>query len=361
MTDSSFAFWKGKRVFLTGHSGFKGGWLSVILTELGARVCGYSLEPITDPNLHSSLRSSLNLINIYGDIRNQRLVTESLANFEPEIIIHMAAQPLVIDSYLKPVDTFDTNVMGLVSLLEAARRCNALRAIINVTSDKCYENRGWVWGYREQDRLGGFDPYSTSKACAELVTSSYRRSYFWPRGVAVATARAGNVIGGGDWSADRLVPDIVRAVVASGEVKLRNPQAIRPWQHVIEPLFGYLLLVERMYDCKDFTELTSAWNFGPDLNVDLTVRQLTEKLLHGLGVQSRCTLDTVESSNIETQILRLDSSKARELLGWRPRLTPSTVLEMTAEWYRRFYEGTCPLSLCAEQLGVYRDLISTES
>lgn len=259
-------FWQGKRVFLTGHTGFKGSWLSLWLNKMGAQVTGYALEPPTDPSLYQLARIDELVHSTIADIRDIDVLTETMRRALPDIVIHMAAQPLVRDSYKIPVETYAINVMGTVHLLEAVRQCPTVRAVLNVTTDKCYENREWQWGYRENEHMGGYDPYSNSKGCSELVTSAYRNSYFNPgefdtHSVSVATARAGNVIGGGDWANDRLICDCVRALLADEEIIIRNPKAIRPWQHVLEPLSGYLLLAQRLFE--DGTQFGEAWNFGP--------------------------------------------------------------------------------------------------
>ena len=259
-------FWRGRRVFLTGHTGFKGGWLALWLQRLGADVTGYALDPPTTPSLFAVARVGAGMRSIINDIRDAETLAQAMREAQPEIVIHMAAQPLVRYSYQAPVETYATNVMGTVHLLEAVRQTDSVRAVVNVTSDKCYENREWVWGYRENEPMGGYDPYSNSKGCAELVTAAYRNSYFNPaqysqHGVALASARAGNVIGGGDWAEDRLIPDILRAIAAGEAVNIRSPHAIRPWQHVLEPLSGYLLLAQRLIE--DGPAHAEGWNFGP--------------------------------------------------------------------------------------------------
>jgi len=329
-------FWRGKRVLLTGHTGFKGAWLAIWLHELGARVTGFSLPPIGDPNLFSMAGIAKLVDHHEGDLREFAQVKDVVAGARPEIVVHMAAQSLVLESYADPVGTFATNVMGTVHLLEAIRQAGGVRAVLVITTDKCYQNREWLWGYRETDRLGGHDPYSTSKACAELVVAGYRQSFFdlqtYSRhGVALASARAGNVIGGGDWSKDRLVPDVMRALAAGRRPLIRYPQAVRPWQHVLDPLRGYLMLIERMWTAaQDFAE---AWNFGPPEASACSVGSIVQQLcaLWGDGAGWECD----ESDRLhEAHYLKLDSSKARARIGWQPRWPLETALRKTVEAYR---------------------------
>ena len=274
-------FWNGRRVFITGHTGFKGSWLSLWLQGLRAEILGYSLQPPTDPNLFELANVAEKMTSVVGDVRDLSSLQQAMTEFQPEIVIHMAAQPLVRRSYQDPVETYTTNVIGTVHLLEAVRQVDSVKAVVDITSDKCYDNREWHWGYRETDSLGGYDPYSSSKACAEAVAASYRSSFFnidrySEHGVALATVRAGNVIGGGDWAPDRLVPDILKALLKNESVLIRNPYATRPWQHVLEPLNGYLMLAERL--CKDGVNYAEAWNFGPDsVNVE-TVGWIADRL-----------------------------------------------------------------------------------
>ncbi len=280
------AFWKGKRVLVTGHTGFKGSWLSLWLQSMDAQVVGYALAPPTNPSLFEVAEVAKGMTSIIGDIRDLEHLRRVFAEHKPEIVIHMAAQPLVRYSYIEPVETYSTNVMGTVNLLEAVRSTGSVKAVVNVTSDKCYENREWVWGYRENEAMGGYDPYSNSKGCAELVTSAYRNSYFHPEkygthGVAIASGRAGNVIGGGDWAGDRLIPDIVRAIMQGKPVNIRSPHAIRPWQHVLEPLSGYLVLAQKLYE--EGAAYAEGWNFGPNDEDAKPVQWIVEKLTQGLG------------------------------------------------------------------------------
>lgn len=351
-------FFAGKKVFVTGHTGFKGAWLSLWLHSLGAEVTGYALEPPTNPSLFEVAGVGELLNSVIADVRDlERLKSELLAA-SPDIVIHMAAQPLVRDSYKIPVETYAINVMGTVHLLEAVRNCPGIRAVVNVTTDKCYENREWVWGYRENESFGGYDPYSNSKGCSELVTSSYRSSFLNPHdydrhGVALATARAGNVIGGGDWAGDRLVPDIVRAIMAGEKVRVRNPHAIRPWQHVLEPLAGYLMLARRLYEIgPDFAE---GWNFGPAEDdarpVEWVVRNLCEKW----GDDANYLIDAGEHPH-EANYLKLDCSKARSRLGWRPRWELSVALEKIVEWTRLYQSGGDLRKGCLQQIREYGEI-----
>lgn len=330
------SFWRGKKIFLTGHTGFKGSWLTLWLQALGAKVTGYSLAPETDPNLFSLARVSDGIESVIGDIRNRDTLLNAVKAASPDIVIHMAAQPLVRESYARPVETYETNVLGTVHLLDAIRQVPGVRSVVIVTTDKCYENREWDWGYRENEAMGGYDPYSSSKGCAELVTSAFRNSFFNPstyakHGVAVASARAGNVIGGGDWAADRLVPDIVRAIERGETVSVRNPHAIRPWQHVLEPLSGYLVLAEKLY-C-DGTHYSEAWNFGPNDSDAQPVQAIVERLTSQWGENARWALDGGEHPH-EATFLKLDCSKARARLGWRPRWDLGQSLDNIVAWYK---------------------------
>lgn len=354
---NSNSFWRGKRVFLTGHTGFKGSWLSLWLVSLGAKVTGYALEPPTDPSLFA-LAGVGELVNsTIADVRDLERLKEEMAKVAPEIVIHMAAQPLVRDSYKIPVDTYAVNVMGTVHLLEAVRACPSVRAVVNVTTDKVYENREWVWGYRENEPFGGYDPYSNSKACSELITAAYRSSYFNPRdygrhGVAVASARAGNVIGGGDWATDRLIPDVIRAILAGEPVRIRNPHAIRPWQHVLEPLSGYLLLAQRLYE--EGALYGEGWNFGPDENDARPVEWLVKKLCEFWGEGAAYGLDEGDHPH-EAHYLKLDCSRARSELGWQPRWSLETALESIVAWTKVYLDGGDLKELCLEQIRAYGD------
>jgi CDP-glucose 4,6-dehydratase len=345
-------FWSGKRVLVTGHTGFKGSWLSLWLQRSGAEVIGYSLAPPSEPSLFQLAAVGQRMTNITGDVRNLRSLVATVRRHRPEAILHLAAQSLVRQSYRNPVATFDTNVMGTVNVLEAVRQTESVRVALIITSDKCYENREWAWGYRENEAMGGHDPYSGSKGCAEIVTSAYRRSFFTapssPRRLAlIASGRAGNVIGGGDWAPNRLVPDVMTAFAQERPVVLRNPEAVRPWQHVLEPLNGYLMLAERLWDGEE--GFASGWNFGAPDSESRPVQWIVERLsvLWGQGASWR--LDTAENPH-EAHYLRLDCSKARDLLGWRPRLSLETALEWIVEWYRHYQRSGDMRQLTMEQI-----------
>lgn len=326
-------FWPGKRVFVTGHTGFKGGWLCLWLKSMGADVTGYALEAPTKPSLFQIAQVELGMRSIIGDIRDLDNLKNAMKRASPEIVMHLAAQPLVRESYLNPVETYSTNVMGTVHLLEAVRNTPGIKAVVNVTTDKCYENREWLWGYRENESMGGYDPYSNSKGCSELVTAAYRSSFFSPGAngglsPAIATARAGNVIGGGDWARDRLVPDMIAAFSNGRTVSIRNPDAIRPWQHVLEPLGGYLLLAQKLYENGfDFAE---AWNFGPKSEDERPVRWIAD-VMTGLWSGARWAHDTSEHPH-EAQYLKLDISKARTKLNWHPVLSLEDSLKLVVDW-----------------------------
>ena len=329
-------FWSGKKVFLTGHSGFKGSWLALWLQSMGAQVKGFSLEAPTQPSLFVEARVAENMESVTGDIRNFDQLHQSVEEFQPEIVFHMAAQSLVRLSYDVPVETYATNVMGTVHLLEAIRKVGSVRAVVNITSDKCYENREWVWGYRENEAMGGFDPYSSSKGCAELVTSAYRNSFFNPdnyqeHGCAVATVRAGNVIGGGDWALDRLVPDILRAFESGKRVEIRSPNSIRPWQHVLEPLSGYLALAERLFI--DGAEYAEGWNFGPDEEDALPVGWIVNRIGDLWGMGAGWEIDE-EVSPHEANYLKLDCSKAKMQLHWQSKWQLGEALSRIVKWHK---------------------------
>lgn len=348
-------FWKDKKVFLTGHSGFKGSWMAVWLESMGATVFGYSLAPNTEPNLLQALKLSSKNINDFADIRNFENVKKELLAFSPEIVIHMAAQPLVRDSYDDPMYTYSTNVMGTLNLLEACRKCASVKVILNVTTDKCYKNVNKAEGYIESDPLGGYDPYSSSKACSELVTSSYRDSFFNNENKFVASARAGNVIGGGDWSKDRLIPDLIKAAAAKRTAIIRQPKAIRPWQHVLEPVYGYLLLCQRMWlEGKPFAQ---EYNFGPDANDAKDVRWIAERISR---IWSDAKFDIQENyEKHEAQILKLNCDKAKTQLNWKPKLTTEDAITMTVEWYKNFYEQKIPVKeFTLQQINYYEQKLS---
>lgn len=352
-------FWSGKRVFLTGHTGFKGSWLSLWLQQLGAELMGFSLHPPTDPNLFELAKVSQGMNSVIGDIRDFNRLQQAMADFKPEIVIHMAAQPLVRRSYENPIETYSTNVLGTAHLLEAVRQIESVRTIVDITSDKCYENREWDWGYRERDALGGYDPYSSSKACAELVAASYRNSFFNPsryadHGVALATTRAGNVIGGGDWATDRLIPDILRALMKGESVLIRNPQATRPWQHVLEPLNGYLMVAERLYN--EGIQYGEAWNFGPDdINVK-PVSWIADYLYRYWGDGITWQRDLVTTHAHENTYLKLDCSKAHSRLGWYPKLDLQTTLQWIVDWSKAYQRGVDMRSYTEGQINQFMEL-----
>ncbi len=340
-------FWNGKRIFLTGHTGFKGSWLSLWLQSMGAELHGLALNPPTSPALFNEAKVGAGMTNTIGDIRDYNTVLAAIAACRPEIIIHMAAQPLVRYSYQAPVETYATNVMGTVHVLEAARRVGSARAILNVTTDKCYENKEWVWGYREDEPMGGYDPYSNSKGCSELVTSAYRRSFFQQSGIALASARAGNVIGGGDWAADRLIPDILRALEKSQPVVIRNPHATRPWQHVLEPLSGYLMLAERLYT--DEQMFSEGWNFGPHEDDARPVQWIVEHLVDAWGGGATWQLDSGVHPH-EANYLKLDISKSKNKLGWQPRWSLATALFQITDWHHHWLAKCNVQSKCLQQI-----------
>jgi CDP-glucose 4,6-dehydratase len=333
--------WTSKRVLVTGHTGFKGSWLSLWLQQKGAALCGIALEPAKDKSMFEDANVGCGMRSVIGDIRNLELLKKTFVDHRPEIVFHLAAQPLVRSSYEDPLGTYSTNVMGTVNLLESVRKSEGVRAVVVVTSDKCYENREWEWPYRETDRLGGYDPYSNSKACSELVVSAYRNSFFNPtehsrHGVAIATVRAGNVIGGGDWSKDRLIPDIMRAFMEERSVTIRNPYAIRPWQHVLEPLRGYLEVAESL--CETGPSSGEAWNFGPDPSDARPVEWIVNQLATLCGNAPRWEREKGVQPH-EDQSLTLECSKAANRLRWRPRLHLEDSLAMTAAWYRARLHG----------------------
>ena len=350
--------WQGRRVFLTGHTGFKGGWLAVWLKKLGAQVRGYALDPCTEPNLFSKVGVGDLVEDVRGDIRDYPALETSLGEFAPEVVFHLAAQPIVRRSYAEPVATYATNIMGTVHVLEAVRKTPGVRAVVCVTTDKCYQNQEWVWPYREDDRLGGHDPYASSKACAEIVSSAYRSSFFsleqsLEHRVGLATARAGNVIGGGDWSEDRLVPDMVRGFVSGTPILIRRPQSIRPWQHVLEPLHGYLLLAEKLLAGE--ADFASAYNFGPGDEDIWTVERIATKLVDMWGEGASWIGDSARGVH-EAHTLRLDASKARIELGWKPRLGVETALEWSVEWYRACARGEKMREFTLRQIADYETL-----
>jgi CDP-glucose 4,6-dehydratase len=358
MIDSKF--WRGKKVFVTGHTGFKGAWLCLWLRALDAVVTGYALEPATKPNLFQLVDLRQDLHSIIADIRDGGSLQAALTECRPEIIFHLAAQPLVRHSYLAPAETFATNVMGTVNLLEAVRNCPGIKGVVNVTTDKCYQNQEWVWGYRENEPLGGYDPYSSSKACSELVTAAYRNSYFNPRdyrqhGVGIATARAGNVIGGGDWAADRLIPDIIRAFVTGKPVKIRNPDAIRPWQHVLEPLGGYLLLAQKL--AENGPEYSESWNFGPNDSDFKTVEWIVTQISSLWGEPVKYEIDQGTHPH-EAYCLKLDCSKAKARLDWAPRWNLTQVISKIINWNQAYLRHLDLRAVCRDQIAEYVKTLS---
>ena len=334
----SFNFWKNKRVLITGHTGFKGSWFCLWLQKLKANLCGYALCPPTEPSLFELTSVVENMTSIEADIRDFKKLKKCIKDFKPEIIFHMAAQSLVPQSYTSPVETYETNVMGTVNLLESIRGVEGVKILLNITTDKCYENREWFWGYRENEALGGKDPYSSSKACSELVTRAYRSSFFSPEeykkhGVAIASARAGNVIGGGDWAEDRLIPDCIRSWSAGRNVIIRYPDAIRPWQHVLDALYGYMILAEKMYE--DGAGYAEAWNFAPEDENAISVRDVISSLGKYWGngadfeIESGCR-------PYEASYLKLDCSKAKMKLGWQGKWKLDLALKKIVQWYQVF-------------------------
>ncbi len=348
-------FWNKKKILITGHTGFKGSWLSILLNNLGSDLYGYALEPPTNPSLYKEARIN-ELINSHtGDIRDYDKLFQFIQSVKPDIVIHMAAQPLVIESYKNPVETYQVNVMGTVNLLEAIRHTPGIKAIVNVTTDKCYENREWHWGYRENEPMGGYDPYSNSKGCSELANAAYRNSFFNTKdyhnhGVALASARAGNVIGGGDWAEDRLIPDFINAISKGNEVKIRSPYAIRPWQHVLEPLSGYIMLAERLYT--DGPEVAEPWNFGPNdvdaKNVEWVARRFSEQW----GKAFTYSIDNNPQLH-EATYLKLDCSKAKAELGWTPKWDIEKSLKATIDWYKAWFSKEDVRQLCLDQIEEY--------
>ncbi|MEK3883882.1 CDP-glucose 4,6-dehydratase [Paenibacillus sp. PL2-23] len=347
------SFWEGKKVFLTGHTGFKGGWLSLWLNSMGAKVYGYSLAAPTEPSLFSlaNLEDTFEGSRI-GDINDLTLLQKSIDEFEPEILIHLAAQSLVRKSYTDPVNTFQTNIMGTVNVLEAARTCGSLQVILNVTTDKCYENQEWHWSYREIEPLGGFDPYSSSKACSELITMAYRRSFYNTLGIGIATARAGNVIGGGDWAENRLIPDILTALTAGVDIQIRNPKAVRPWQHVLEPLSGYLVLCQNLHS--NPTEFSEPWNFGPNEYDTKPVEWIVQQLIKIWPSKTNNNYTVVPQENLhEANNLKLDCSKALQLLRWSPTWPLEKALQATVQWHLEYVNGGNLTELCRRQIKDY--------
>ena len=350
-------FWKGKRVLITGHTGFKGSWLCLWLQSLYAKVYGYSTKPPTTPSLYEVAGVRDGLTESYeADVRDLKMLTEVFERHQPEIVFHMAAQPLVRYSYQNPIETYQTNVMGTLHLLEAIRRVGGVGAFINVTSDKCYENKEWIWPYRENEPLGGYDPYSNSKACSELVTAAYRDSFFNSEDydrhrTAIATVRAGNVIGGGDWATDRLIPDIFSSFLQKKSVVIRMPHAIRPWQHVLDPLYGYLILAERLW--LDGCQYAGAWNFGPNEEDSRTVEWIVERLSKMLDGNLIWEQESSNKNPHEAVYLKLDCSKSKSKLGWVPRWKLPCALERIVEWYRAYQADLDMKNICLDQIENY--------
>lgn len=346
-------FWEGKKVFITGHTGFKGGWMVLWLKKIGANLKGYSLAPNTEPSLFEVANIKDCIESHIADIRDLDELKRSMLDFNPEIVIHMAAQPLVLSSYSDPVNTYQTNVMGTVNLFEAVRACKSVKAVLNVTTDKCYENNEWLWGYRENEPMGGYDPYSNSKGCSELVTSAYRQSFFKDKtNVSVASARAGNVIGGGDWAENRLIPDAIRAFNLGVPASIRNPLAIRPWQHVLEPISGYLVLAEKLYNSDN--EYAEPWNFGPNDKDSKSVGEVLDFLVAKWPSGAAWEYDSTEKPH-EAQTLKLDISKARTHLDWFPRWNLSKSLQAIIDWNQSWLNGADMKTFSLEQIDSFED------
>lgn len=346
-------FWKGRKVFLTGHTGFKGSWLSLWLHKLGAEVTGYALAPVSEPSLFKLAQIDSKINSIIGDIRDAEHLNQELQKSQAEIVFHMAAQPLVRYSYAHPVETYSTNIMGLVHLFEAIRQTPTIKAVVNVTSDKCYENKEWDWGYRENEPMGGYDPYSSSKGCAELITSAYRSSFFNPEnyathGVALASARAGNVIGGGDWSEDRLIPDIIKAFSEQQTVTIRSPQAVRPWQHVLEPLSGYLMLAERL--TIEGAAFAQGWNFGSAPTDAHPVSHIIQCIAEKWGSEASYELIGNLNNVHEAGLLKLDSTKAFKHLSWQPRWNIEQTLDAICYWHKAHINNASMYDITLQQI-----------
>jgi CDP-glucose 4,6-dehydratase len=353
--------WKGRRVFLTGHTGFKGSWLALWLSRLGAQIRGYALTPSTEPNMFTLAALSAVIDDVRGDVRDYAKIEAAMTEFAPEVVFHLAAQPIVRRSYSDPVGTYAANVMGTVHVLEAIRKTPSVRAVVCVTTDKCYQNQEWIWPYRENEALGGYDPYASSKACAEIVSAAYRSSFFpfdrlHEHHVGLATARAGNVIGGGDWSEDRLIPDLVRGFRSGQPVLIRRPNAIRPWQHVLEPLCGYMMLAQQLL--AQHAKFATAYNFGPGDDDIWPVERIADKLVHMWGNGVSWIRDSVPGVH-EDHVLRLDASKARLELGWQPRLKIEAALEWTMAWYRAWNQRANMGEFTKNQIADYEQLLAS--
>jgi len=352
---SSPLFWDGKSVFLTGHTGFKGGWLALWLHSLGAKVFGYALSPTTDPSLFESIGLESLIDSTLGDVRDFVRLRDAMTRAAPQVVFHLAAQPLVRASYEDPISTYGSNVMGTVHLLQAIRSTPSVRAVVIVTSDKCYENREWLWGYRESDRLGGYDPYSNSKACAELVTQAFRDSFFPPQGyaehgLAVASARAGNVIGGGDWSVDRLLPDAMRAFVSGKPLLIRSPNAIRPWQHVLEPLSGYLKLAQQLVECG--TRFNGPWNFGPSTEGMASVKAVVDLALTAWDEPAAVRFDDSPQPH-EAGLLMIDATRSQQLLDWKPSFSLEQAVNMVVAFTRAWQQGEDLRAHCLNSISTF--------
>jgi len=341
-------FWRDKKVFITGHTGFKGGWLSLWLNDLGANVTGYSLPPLTEPSFFAVCSVDSSVKSIIGDVRDYSGLKKSIQDESPDIVFHMAAQALVLDSYKDPIETYETNMMGTVNILNAIREVPSVKAIVIITSDKCYENIEKNSGYIEEDRMGGFDPYSSSKGCAELITAAYRASFFnsslyLDHGVGVATARSGNVIGGGDWASNRLIPDLCKAILSKETITIRSPHSTRPWQYVLEPLSGYLILAEKLFLKGDgFSE---SWNFGPNSKDIQTVQDITSKFVTEWGSGTQINVENSSNKLHEATLLTLDCSKASDRLNWSPKMNTEDAIKMTCDWYKGFNEGKIDMKI----------------
>ena len=349
---------KNKTVLVTGHTGFKGSWLCIWLKEIGAHIVGYALEPYTEKDNFVVTGLRHQIAHITGDVRDYQKLKKVFEKYQPEIVFHLAAQPVVRESYINPKETYDINVCGTVNMLECCRLTESVRVIVNITSDKCYENREWIWGYRENDPMGGHDPYSSSKGCSELVTAAYRKSFFNPDDYRVhrkslASARAGNVIGGGDWQKDRIIPDCIRALESNKPIEIRNPDATRPWQHVLEPLSGYLLLASRMYE--EPQKFCGAWNFGPNYDSIILVGTVADKVVAKWGGGSWVNLSN-ENAPYEAKLLNLDISKANSYLKWFPAWDIDKTVEKTVDWYKE-YKKEDPYRICMSQIEEFQALI----
>ena len=349
-------FWKGKKVFITGHTGFKGGWLSIWLAESGAKVTGYSLKPETNPSLFKSCSIEKKINSIIGDVRDEKKLKKTILEAEPDIVFHLASQPLVLKSYENPVETYEINLMGTVNILNAMRDISSVKAFINVTSDKCYANDENLKAFKENDSMGGYDPYSSSKACSELITAAYRSSFFKSI-VAIATARAGNVIGGGDWAENRIIPDFIKKIQQKQKLVIRNPESIRPWQFVLEPLNGYLMLAEKLF--QNSLDYAESWNFGPNKKDDKTVEWLISKFdkEYGDGNGNSFQIVSSKESIHESKYLKLDCSKSIGRLNWSPKLSIEKSISMTCDWYRNFYKDNQDMySFSVKQIKQYESI-----